>query len=81
MRMKYSYLTGSVAVIGPAPLHVRDVMNTHVEMIDLQGRVEIRCRLLVGIAGGGSGPLMTPESGMAAMKTAVKRLRRDTGTQ
>jgi hypothetical protein len=36
MRMKYSYLTGSVAVIGPAPLHVRDVMNTHVEMIDLQ---------------------------------------------
>ena len=28
-----------------------------------------------------NGPLITPESGMAAMNTAVKRVRRETGTQ
>jgi uncharacterized protein len=59
--MKYSYFPGSVAIGGPASLHVLNVINKRVEMIDpLYVASGFAVGLLVGMTGVGGGSLMTP---------------------
>ena len=59
--MKYSYFPGSVAIGGPASLHVQKLINTRVEMIDpLYVASGFAVGLLVGMTGVGGGSLMTP---------------------
>jgi uncharacterized membrane protein YfcA len=59
--MKYSYFPGSVALGGPASLHVQKLINTRVEMIDpLYVASGFAVGLLVGMTGVGGGSLMTP---------------------
>jgi uncharacterized membrane protein YfcA len=62
--MKYSYFPGSVAVGGPASLHVRNVINKRLEMIDpLYVASGFAAGLIVGMAAVGGGSLMTPRRG------------------